>query len=317
LGDLLVNQEGCNVMRVRARNDYIPTPAIGPVLARLFSSSVLKEIAHTGHSTIAGSLVRQRDLFNEFESSTRLCDFYDTIFKRLTREYRHEYVYKNAVAEKILLGRHSLNTAFMLTEFRVDDCKADVVVLNGTSHVYEIKSEMDSFDRLDRQLAAYRKIFEYITVVTTEHLFESVQARTPEDIGIKVLADGGYQFRKYPCRESISNRGNIDSMVVLSSLQRHEYLKIIEDKFGVSLKEFPNTHIYNKAKSYFERLHPNEAHDSMVEILKERRNSHRFGEFVSAVPNSLKAAALSIRLTKEERYRFIDALNKNIRLVFN
>ena len=101
----------------------------------------------------------------------RLVIFYDTIFKRLLREYRYEYIYKNAVAKKILLGKHNLNTAFMLTEFRADDCKADTVILNGTSYVYEIKTEMDSFDRLDRQISAYRKVFDYITVISSEKTF--------------------------------------------------------------------------------------------------------------------------------------------------
>lgn len=47
----------------------------------------------------------------------------------------------NVIANKILLGKHSLNTSHMLSEFRVGYNKADVVIINGTSSVYEIKSE--------------------------------------------------------------------------------------------------------------------------------------------------------------------------------
>lgn len=289
---------------------------IGPVLARFFSSSVLRELAQNGHSIIAGRLSRQHHLFEQFDSGISVGEFYDAIFKRLIREYRHEYIYKNAIAEKILLGKHNLKTAFMLTEFRVDDCKADAVVLNGTSHVYEIKSEMDSFERLDRQLAAYHKMFDFITVITTERLYRSVEDRVPKEVGIMVLADGGYQFRKKPFREAISNKDNVDPAVIFNSLQRRESLKIIKEMFGLSLSHLPNTQIYSAAKTYFDKLSSQAAHDAMVNALKHRRDIRRVADFVLDVPSSLKAASLSIRLTQEERSRFVSLLHKNITSAF-
>ena len=290
---------------------------LGPVLARFFSAGVLKELAHSGHSAIAGRLSRQNHLFERFEPSMLAGEFYNVIFGKLVKEYRHEYIYKNAIAEKILLGRHNLNTAFMLTEFRVDDCKADAVVLNGTSHVYEIKSEMDSFDRLDRQLAAYRRMFDFITVITTERLFKSVRDRVPEEIGVMVLAEGEYKFKKKEChREAVSNKSNVEPIVIFDSLQRQEYMKIIKEYFGVTLNHLPNTRIYAEAKGYFRLLTPETAHDAMVEVLKQRRDTRRVVDFVLDVPASLKAASLSIRLTKEERVRFVNILQKNITSAF-
>jgi hypothetical protein len=292
------------------------TSQIGPVYARFFSAGVLRELAHTGHSTIAARLARQHQFLDQFGPGMAVGEFYDTIFDCLIREYRHEYIYKNAIAEKILLGKHSLNTAFMLTEFRAHDCKADAVVLNGTSYVYEIKSEMDSFDRLDRQLAAYRKIFDYITVISTERLYEMVAERIPSEVGIMVLSDGGYQFRRKPCREAVSNRGNVDPVVIFNSLQRQEYLKIINEACGVSLTHLPNTQIYSEAKKYFEKLTSEAAHDSMVEALKHRRDTLRVAKFLTEVPKSLKAASLAIRLTREDCTRFVSVLHKDIASVF-
>jgi hypothetical protein len=291
-------------------------PAIGPVYARFFSSGVLRELAHMGHSVTAGRLSQQHHLFERFSSCMTVGDFYDAIFSRLLHEYRHEYIYKNAVAEKILLGRHNLNTAFMLTEFRADDCKADVVVLNGTSHVYEIKSEMDSFDRLDRQIAAYQKIFDQITVITSARLFKAVEERIPLEVGIMVLADAGYQFRKNPYRMPISNRKFVHPLIIFNSLQRSEYLKIIKQIFGVSLTHIPNTQVYTEAKRYFEQLSPEKAHDEMVEALKNRRHTRRVADFIVDVPHSLKAASLSIRFTNEERTRFVSLLHKDIASAF-
>ncbi len=289
----------------------------GPVLSRFFSSSVLLELAHTGHSAIAGRLSRQYSLFEQFSSNMTVGDFYDAIFDRLVHEYRHEYIYKNAIAEKILLGKHSLNTAFMLTELRVDDCKADAVILNGTSHVYEIKSEMDSFERLDKQLLAYHKMFDLITVITTERLYKAVSGRVPTEVGIMVLAEGRYNFKTKSCyRKAESNKLNVDPIVIFNSLQQHEYLKIIKQTFGISLTHLPNTQIYREAKGYFNRLTPEAAHDVMVETLKHRRNTQRLADFIANVPNSLKAASLSIRLSREDRARFENMLHRDIASTF-
>jgi hypothetical protein len=290
--------------------------SIGPVYACFFSSRVLRELAHLGHSTIAARLVMQYHLFDQFGPGLAVGEFYDAIFNRLTREYRHEYIYKNAIAEKILLGKHNLNTAFMLTEFHADDCKADAVVLNGTSHVYEIKSEMDTFDRIDRQLNAYRKIFDYITVITTERLYNAVIERIPREVGIMVLADGRYQFRKKPWRKPLSNRANVEPVIIFNALQQREYLKVIKEAFGVSLTHLPNTKIYNEAKKYFLKLTPEAAHDGMVQALKRRRDTKRVADFVANVPNSLKAASLSIRLSREDRDRFVNLLHMDIASVF-
>jgi hypothetical protein len=205
----------------------------------------------------------------------------------------------------------------MLTEFRVDECKADAVVLNGTSHVYEIKSEMDSFERLDRQLAAYRKMFDFITVITTERLYNAVLDRVPSEIGVMVLAEGEYQFRLKKCRhDAKSNKNNVEPLIIFNSLQRHEYLKIIKESFGISLTHLPNTQIYSEAKTIFIRLSPVAAHDAMVEVLKHRRETRRVADFVHDVPGSLKAASLSMRLTHEERARFVDLLHKDISSAF-
>ena len=52
--------------------------------------------------------------------------------------------------------------------------RIDISVLNGSFHGYEIKSERDTLERLPNQIEYYRKIFEYITIVTTEKYVEKI-----------------------------------------------------------------------------------------------------------------------------------------------
>lgn len=49
--------------------------------------------------------------------------------------------------------------------------RADVAVVNGTLHGFEIKSEADTLDRLPNQVIAFSKVFEQMTlVVCKKHL---------------------------------------------------------------------------------------------------------------------------------------------------
>src|SRR4029453_5364083 len=82
---------------------------------------------------------------------------------------RDEYIYKAALTHRVLLGKHSLKTASMLTEFRAGDCKADISILNGTTTVFEIKSERDSLTRLARQIENYKRVFASVFVIGGEN----------------------------------------------------------------------------------------------------------------------------------------------------
>ncbi|HBX38300.1 MAG TPA: hypothetical protein DEG76_13860 [Pseudohongiella sp.] len=262
---------------------------------------------------MASRLFRQLNLHRFFDLDDTVCQFYDKLFSSFIRDYRFEYVYKNAIAEKRFLGVHNLNTAFMLTEFGAAGCKADAVIVNGTSHVYEIKTALDDFTRLDRQLSAYARVFDYITVVTEERLFAAAEKFLPGEIGILTLADKGYQFRvRGNYRAPASNKRNIKPEAVFDSLTRQEYLSILKDEFGACLKGLPNTKVYTEAKRLFSTLAPEVAHDHMVRVLRSRSDLLSLRAHVDSLPCSLKAAALSLRLNRAQQERFVSRLNSPV-----
>lgn len=290
----------------------------GAELARFFSISVLADLARCGRSDLASRLFSNLELGESMTRSLPVKDFYDTLFKELVTLYRHEYIFKNALAEKLLIGKHSLNTAYMITEFRTGNCKADAVILNGTSHAYEIKSILDGYKRLDQQLAAYTKVFDCISVVTDEEQFSQVESRIPPQVGIMALASKGYRFRKRShYREPISNKSNTDPGAIFDVLTQAEYLAILQERMGISLKQVPNTKLYRIAKAHFTKLSPECAHDTMVSQLKARKNKGVIQTLINAAPASLKAAALSLRLKQSELAGFIRLLDQPAEQVFS
>lgn len=274
-------------------------------LARLFSSAVIKELATNGHSPLAVSLIKETGIYSKVAPAISLRDFFDKIYSILFRTYRNEYVYKNAIAQKILMGVHSLNTSFMLTEFRTGICKADVVLLNGSSTVYEIKSAYDSMERLARQISAYRQLFDKIYVITADLQLEKVREVIGADVGLMILTNRN-TIRTVQKPESLKK--TVVPSVIFDSLRKIEYEQIIKRHFGV-VPNVPNTRMYETCRDLFCSLDPTVAHDAMVAALKKRGGSKLLREFIISVPTSLKAASLSCNLTSTQQLNFLKLLD--------
>ncbi|STV31066.1 Uncharacterised protein [Klebsiella pneumoniae] len=99
----------------------------------------------------------------------KVSEIFDIAFKKLSREYKSEYFFKNIIANEVFLKKHKKNAAVMLSEFRVGTNKADCVILNGLSTCYEIKTELDNLKRLPEQLNSYISLFDKVYVVAAKN----------------------------------------------------------------------------------------------------------------------------------------------------
>lgn len=233
-----------------------------------------------------------------------LGQLYETLYGFLKSQYRCEYVYKNALANKILLGRHSLKTSTLLTEFRTNNSKADAVVMNGTSSVYEIKTELDTLERLDGQISSYKKVFDKVYVVTHESKLPKLQTMLAEDVGIILLTD---KYTLQIVRESQSHKDSVDSAVIFDCLRQAEYCEIISDEFG-HVPDVPNSKLYSECKRLFSTLPSTVAHDGMVRTIKKRKPANSLNSLVAAVPHSLKLLCLMSGFKLSQRKTLLTAL---------
>lgn len=274
----------------------------GP-LARLFSPRVLRELGTTGTSRTGSEVLRESAFLPQGEQS--LAFFLERAFHFLSTSLRSEYVFKNAIAEKILLGRHSTRTATMMTEFRAGACKADVVILNGHSTAYEIKSERDTMSRLDDQIISYRKIFEQVVVVTDGCHLDEVFDRTPADVGITVLSE---RYTLSEKRAPQIDWSRLDPCEMFESLQRSEYLKILALTSGWDPKGVPNGVLHTEAKAAFVHVPIELIVPRFIEVLKHRGQRACPVAFLESVPNSLKGLAVSTKLIPTQQQRIMAAL---------
>jgi hypothetical protein len=275
-------------------------------ISRLFSSSVVREMARRGKSPLFARLASQSLLLTSLPAYAPVRKLFEEAFSILKREgCRHEYIYKAALMHKILLGTHSLQTASMLNEFRVCECKADLVILNGTATVYEVKSERDSLSRLERQVTAYTKVFGQVYVIAAESHIDAVIRSVPEEIGILRLTS---RHQISTLREAIDRRQNTSPAAIFDSIRTEEARAILLSQ-GVSVPTVPNTILNPVLRQLFIRLDARTAHDGMVQVLKKTRNLLPLSDLVAQLPHSLQIAALSVPLRQLDHARLVAAVN--------
>lgn len=222
-------------------------------LGRLFSAAVIKELGQKSNPILLKRIAQEANASKILPPFNSIADLFEQAYSFLSEKFnRHEYIYKNILARRVLLGKHSLNTASMLTEFRVGSSKADVVILNGTSTVYEIKSERDSLARLYTQLSSYQNVFDRVYVIAGKNHIEELEKSIPIEIGILCFN----RHRDLFVTEHRKAHSNIDRLsphVIFESLQRNEYLKILRNH-GFTFDGIPNTRIHSEAKRCFSSL---------------------------------------------------------------
>lgn len=278
-------------------------------ISRLFSSSVVQEMAKKGRSPLFARLARQSRLHHCLSPSACVSALFDAAFALLKREgYRHEYIYKAALTHKILLGKHSLQTASMMNEFRVGECKADVAILNGTATVYEIKSERDSLTRLERQVTAYATVFAKVYVIAAESYIHAVSKTVPGFVGILRLNSRGHIST---LREAIDQPERTSPCAIFDSIRTAEAQMILAS-LGVIIPDVPNTALHSVLKKEFVKLAPVQAHAEMVRVLKRTRNLLPLSTLVNQLPPSLQTAALSVPLRKADHERLVMAVNSGL-----
>lgn len=274
-------------------------------LTRFFSSSVLKELALYGKSPAFMRSAIDSCIVSELEPTDPISNLFDLAFSHLKKhQNRNEYIYKSAITQKILLGRHSLNTATMLSEFRIGLCKADMVILNGAGTVYEIKSERDSLTRLEQQLKEYRSVFSKVNVIAAASHLERVKNIAPEDVGIQVLTN---RHTIKTIRDSQNQPERTCPVKVLESVTSKEAELILKD-IGETPPNVPNTQRYKVHREIFSKQEPTEIQISAINILKKTRSNLKLKSIVAETPASLHNAILSVKLRNQDYSRLLNAL---------
>lgn len=273
------------------------------LIARFFSRPVMDDIARRGTASHVAKGLTELGV-RPAKRKAAVADFFDASLAELEKTYRCEYVYKAAIASRILFGRHSPRTAGLSVELAVAGSIVDVAVFNGTSTAYEIKTEFDSHRRLSTQTPAYMRAFDRVYVVTHPDMAERYASLVDERVGILCLTDRN-SLRQV--RAAVSDLSRIEPAVVYRMLRRQDVIGAVHEHFGVQ-PELPNGLIGRHYEALFARLTSLQAHDAIVSAMRARTTDKETADFVSALPVSLRALAYATPLSRPKRQRLLEAL---------
>jgi len=276
-------------------------------LSRLFSPTVFRDLAQKGRSPLFARLLLETDLLrSEIDLSRTVSSVFETAFSILKQSgIRDEYIFRSAITKNILLGKHSLKTASMLTEFRAGVCKADIVILNGTSTVYEIKSDRDSLSRLSNQISNYQKVFASVYVIAGKSHVNEILNNTSSEVGVLELVA---RNRIHTKRKAIDCSERVCATSIFESLRIEEARQILNN-IGADIVDVPNIALRSAMRDCFRKIEPKLAHAQMVKVLRKTRNQAPLSDFIFRLPVSLQAAGLSFQVRKADHQRLISTIN--------
>jgi hypothetical protein len=149
-------------------------------------------------------------------------------------------------------------------------CRVDVTVVNGSLHGFELKSDMDTLERLPFQVETYGKVLDKATLVVGERHATKAIPSLPDWWGIKVAVQGprgGIDFQNY--RMASFNR-EIEPIALAELLWQSEAIAILVSR-GISgpVLRRPRAFQY---KMLTEMLEINDLRSEVRACLKAREN---------------------------------------------
>jgi len=275
-------------------------------LSQLFTQSNFNRIVRKGDLRTTNSRITKH--LKNYKKETYF-NVISKIYDHLQKNYRSEYFYKNALLNKIVLGKYSINTTTLLDEFKIGSSCADVVLLNGEINIYEIKTELDSLSKLEKQLNDYLKFANKVYVVSSsKHLVHLLREFKASDIGIIEYTKTN-RLRKL--KEANENSGRLDISTIFKTLRKPEYLEIINEVFGY-IPEVPNTKIFRECLSLANEINPEQFQTLVLKQLKKRRLQSPEHLTSSVTPEEIRHICHTMDLKENEYNSLYLFLNKQI-----
>ena len=274
------------------------------ILNRLFTQNVFFDMVHDNTNTTYGAVIQRYVDDPEDKDNGALIS---EVYRFMSKAYRNEYFYQNTLLNKLLLKKHSINTTTALAQIPISKSKADFILINGKAVVYEIKTELDTFERLDTQLKDYYKAFDHVCVVTSESQFDrvaSILKDTP--VGIYVLTPQNTisaKLRKEPAEDN----SRLDYTAIFKVLHKREYENILLQYFN-ELPIASQAFYYGECLKQFSRIPILEAYGMTLKQLK-KRNKITISEF-DKVPYELKSLIYFSSPSKSDWQAINGFLNK-------
>jgi hypothetical protein len=288
---------------VRRHARFLVTATIAKVASKaarhVFRPDFLRRVHADAHRTFTDAL----GLTSALGPHTTVGEMYEHLYREMRRSYRTEYLYKNEIIRTVFEARHNPDRSTVLLERHIAGwaSRVDMVVVNGTTTAYEIKTDLDDVTRLRKQTNFSLQAFDRVIVVCSERSVEAVRRETDERVGIYVLTSEG---RVHRVRGYVQNAEMVDPAAVFSILQRAEYVRAIE-RFVGPVPALDPRRRYEFCAAAFARIEPKTAHAVLASALRRRFVRGADAALLRDIPFGM--AHLYYKTSARERLRLFSA----------
>jgi hypothetical protein len=202
----------------------------------------------------------------QLKDDSSIKDLLEFSFLQLQKDYRHEYLYKTKLVSDLILKEYSLADSVILNEFKIAKSIADIVLVNGTNKVFEIKTELDTPIRLKSQINDYYKAFSEVYIVTHVSLAKKYLAFVDENVGIIQLNDDATLLT---VKEAIPVYSKLDNEMMMKSLRRTEFLNIVIQLFG-ALPQTTHVKLYRECLQLLDKVDTIKLQKHFIGAIKTR-----------------------------------------------
>lgn len=231
-------------------------------------------------------------------------DLMDVVYRNMVKYYRCEYVYKNEIIRQLVRSFKKSDKSVVFNEFRVTDSIADLAMFNGESKAFEIKTEYDSSKRLEKQMRAYRRVFDKTFIVVPEEKLPVYMPTIDEATGIILLTynKGRVCLLKY--REAEQNK-QIDADTLIRCLRTCEYENIVSSFYG-ELPDVSAADMFDACAEMMSQIPSSVLREMFLSAMKNRKTD--LGQLKS-VPQPLTQLCVSLNLKEREISSLVNTLN--------
>ncbi|MBG0767662.1 MAG: sce7726 family protein [Spirochaetaceae bacterium] len=277
------------------------------IINKLFTQNMFKDLLN--HRT-PPALTQVAQQYIPSPEALSYGEILSQMYQIMSQSYRNEYFFQNTLLMKLLLGKHSIHTTTALTQVPIGNSIADFVLINGKAVVYEIKTELDTFNRLRGQLEDYYKAFDHVCVVTSESGFSKLKSELADTpVGIYVLNKQNRLSNKIK-KDPIRDASSVNHSSLFSLLRKKEYESILFAYYG-ELPSATPVFYYDASYARFAEIPLDEAY---VRVLNELKKRNRVEEYnISEIPDSLKSLAYFANISTKERLLLCEYLSQQFR----
>lgn len=276
------------------------------ILNRIFTQNTFKEILND--DAISETYLNVIKRYTIDDAHKKNLELISEIYEYMDKNYRNEYFYKNTMLNKLLLGVHKPNTTTALTEIPIGRSKADFILINGKAIVYEIKTALDTFERLESQISDYYKAFDHVAVVTDQKnkkFAEKMLGDTP--VGIYLLTKRN-QISTLKKPEKYDEE--LSKPEIFKVMNKNEFESVLKQVYTELPKVAPVWH-YSKCLEMFDNIDISISYPLFLKELK-KRNKIIIEEYKD-VPYELKTLVYFSKYKHNDYMKLHEFLNSNFK----